>query len=182
MAARATMTGLITLVRGLINDPQSATAQFTDEAIQEQLDNDREYVLLTELTPYAEPDGTTQLKFQSPYKYWETDVSLTDSAGTVLNPTTSDTKSGYFTFTTSQDAVYATGFSYDVYAASAVLLTLWAGRIEQDIVKFSADGSSYEFEGVRNAKLKLASQYKAKSSRFGAIQTVRMVRDDYNTD
>ncbi|MFA7175542.1 MAG: hypothetical protein WC340_19360 [Kiritimatiellia bacterium] len=182
MAARATMTGLIMLVRGLINDPQSATAQFTDEAIQEQLDNDREYVLLTELTPYAEPDGTTQLKFQSQYKYWETDVALTNSAGTVLTPTTSDLKSGYFTFTTSQDAVYATGFVYDVYAASAVLLTLWAGRIEQDVTKFSADGSSYEFEGLRNSKLKLAAQYKAKSTRYGAIQTVRMVRDDYNTD
>ncbi len=179
MAARATMTSLITLVRGLINDPQSATAQFTDEAIQEQLDNDREYVLLTELSPLKQPDGLTQLKFQSQYKYWETDVALTNAAGTVLTPTTSDPKAGYFTFTTSQDAVYATGFTYDVYAASAVLLTFWAGRIEQDIVKFSADGSSYEFEGSANSKLKLAAQYRAKSTRFGALQTIRMVRDDH---
>lgn len=176
---RATMAGLITLVRGLINDPVSVTSQFTDEAIQEQLDEQREYVHTELLTPYVQPDGITQLKFQSQYKYWESDVALTDSAGTALTPTTSDLKSGYFTFTTTQDAVYATGFTYDVYAASAVLLTLWAGRIEQDIVKFSADGSSYEFDGLGNSKLKLAAQYNAKSTRFGLAQSVRMIRDDY---
>jgi len=178
MAARATMTGLITLVRGLINDPAGASQAFTDEDIQEQLDEVREYVRLDTLTPYAEPDDS-QLKFQSPYKYWESGLVLTDPAGTVLTPSTSDLKSGYFTFLTSQEAVDATGFTYDVYAASAVLLTLWAGRIEQDLTKFSADGSSYEFEGLGNSKLKLASQYKAKSPRFGAIQTARMVRDDH---
>lgn len=177
--ARATMASLITLVRGLINDPVSVTAQFTDDEIQTQLDELREYVRLGELTPLVNPDGITQQKFQSPYKYWESDVSITDSAGTALTPTTSDPKGGYFTFTTSQAAVYATGFTYDVYAASAVLLTLWAGRIEQDVTKFSADGSSYEFEGLGNSKLKLAAEYKAKSSRYGAIQTVRMIRDDH---
>ena len=179
MAARATMAGLITLVRELINDPVSASSQFSDDAIQEQLDNDREYVLLTELLPYASADGITQLKFQSQYKYWESDLVLTDPAGTALTPTTSDSISGYFTFSESQDAVYATGFVFDVYAASAELLTLWAGRIEQDIVKFSADGSSYEFEGLGNSKLKLASEYKTKSNRYGAIQTTRMMRDDF---
>jgi hypothetical protein len=179
MAARATMTNLITLVRGLINDPVSVTAQFSDDAIQEQLDTQREYVRVNELTPYAEPDGITQLKFQSPYKYWESDLVLTNPAGTVLTPTTSDPKGGYFTFTVSQTGVYATGFTYDVYAASAVLLTLWAGRIEQDITKFSADGSSYEFEGVAQGKLKLAREYASKSLRFGAMQSVRMIRDDY---
>lgn len=179
MTARATMANLIALVRGLINDPAGASQTFVDEDIQAQLDEQREYVRLGELTPLVNPDGITQLKFQSPYKYWESDVSITDSAGTALTPTTSDPKGGYFTFTTSQAAVYATGFTYDVYAASAVLLTLWAGRIEQDVTKFSADGSSYEFEGTGASKLKMAAEYKAKSTRFGAIQTVRMVRDDY---
>jgi len=180
--ARATMAGLITLVRGLINDPAGASQQFPDDEIQEQLDLTREYVLLSELTPYAQPDGITQLKWQSPYKYWESDVVLTDPAGTALIPTSSDYKSGYFVFGATQSAVYATGFSYDIYAASAELLTLWAGRIEQDITKFSADGSSYEFEGIAQGKLKLASEYKAKSTRFGAIRTARMVRDDFTIE
>lgn len=171
------MAGLITLVRGLINDPAGVSQQFTDDAIEDQLDLARTYRLKDELTALAEPAGT-QLKFQSAYRYWESDLSLTDPAGTVLSPTSSDPISGYFVFGSTQAGVYATGFTYDVYAASAELLTLWAGRIEQDILKFSADGSSYEFSGIREAKLRLASQYMARSTRFGAMQTARMIRDD----
>lgn len=179
--ARATMAGLITLVRGLINDPVGSSQQYTDEAIEDQLDLAREYHHISALTALPEPAGT-QLKFKSEHRYWESDVSLSDPAGTVLTPASSDPISGYFVFGSTQSAVYATGFTYDVYAAAAELLTLWAGRIEQDVLKFSADGSSYEFEGLGNSKLKLAAEYKAKSSRYGAIQTARMIRDDHYVD
>lgn len=179
--ARAAMASIITLVRGLINDPAGASQQFTDDAIEDRLDLTRVYHLKVELTAFAEPAGT-QLKFQSAYRYWESDLSLTDPAGTVLSPTSSDPISGYFVFGSTQTGVYATGFTYDVYAASAELLTLWAGRIEQDILKFSADGSSYEFSGIREAKLRLAAQYMARSSAFGAIASVGLVRDDHYVD
>ena len=180
MAARTSMAGLITLVRGLINDPAGASQQFTDDAIEDQLDLTRTYRLKEELTALPEPAGT-QLKFQSAYRYWESDLSLTNSAGTVLSPTSSDPISGYFVFGSTQVSVYATGFTYDVYAASAELLSLWAGSIEQDILKFSADGSSYEFSGIREAKLRLAAQYKARSNAFGATSAT-MVRDDHYVD
>ena len=178
--ARAAMASIITLVRGLINDPAGASQQFTDDAIEDRLDLTRTYRLKEELTALAEPAGT-QLKFQSAYRYWESDLSLTNPAGTVLSPTSSDPISGYFVFGSTQTGVYATGFTYDVYAASAELLSLWAGRIEQDILKFSADGSSYEFSGVRDAKLRLAAQYRARSSTFG-MTSATMVRDDHYTN
>jgi len=178
--ARAAMASIITLVRGLINDPAGASQQFTDDAIEDRLDLTRTYRLKEELTALAEPAGT-QLKFQSAYRYWESDLSLTNPAGTVLSPTSSDPISGYFVFGSTQSAVYATGFTYDVYAAAAELLTLWAGRIEQDVLKFSADGSSYEFSGVRDAKLRLAAQYRARSSTFG-MTSATMVRDDHYTN
>lgn len=178
--ARAAMASIITLVRGLINDPAGASQQFTDDAIEDQLDLTRTYRLKEELTALAEPAGT-QLKFQSAYRYWESDLSLTNPAGTVLTPASSDPISGYFVFGSTQSAVYATGFTYDVYAAAAELLTLWAGRIEQDVLKFSADGSSYEFSGIREAKLRLAAQYKARSNAFGATSAT-MVRDDHYVD
>jgi len=178
--ARAAMASIITLVRGLINDPAGASQQFTDDAIEDRLDLTRTYRLKEELTALAEPAGT-QLKFQSAYRYWESDLSLTNPAGTVLSPTSSDPISGYFVFGSTQSAVYATGFTYDVYAAAAELLTLWAGRIEQDVLKFSADGSSYEFSGVRDAKLRLAAQYRARSSTFG-MMSATMVRDDHYTN
>lgn len=175
--ARATMTDLIALVRGLIGDNEPEPA-FTDDEIESYLDLRRDYVLKELLTALPAPDGS-QTKWQAAHRYWEADVALTDPAGTVLLPETSDPKSGYFTFSESQSAVYATGFTYDVYAASAELLTVWAGRIEQDITKFSADGSSFEFAGVRDSKLKLASEYKAKSAAFGSVRSVRMIRDDF---
>ena len=178
--ARAAMASIITLVRGLINDPAGASQQFTDDAIEDQLDLTRTYRLKEELTALPEPAGT-QLKFKSEHRYWESDVSLSDPAGTVLTPTSSDPISGYFVFGSTQSAVYATGFTYDVYAAAAELLTLWAGRIEQDVLKFSADGSSYEFSGVRDAKLRLAAQYRARSSTFG-MMSATMVRDDHYVD
>lgn len=178
MAVRSTMASLITLVRALINDPAGVAAQFSDESIQEQMDCYRSYESEI-LKPCVSADGATQLKFQSEHRYWESDVAITDSAGTALSPLTSDPKSGWFIFSTSQLVVRATGFCYDVYAAGAELLTLWAGRIEQDIIKFSADGSSYEFEGLGKNKLKLAAEYKAKSPYFNSAKTVRMVRDDF---
>ena len=178
--ARAAMASIITLVRGLINDPAGASQQFTDDAIEDQLDLTRTYRLKEELTALPEPAGT-QLKFKSEHRYWESDVTLSDPAGTVLTPASSDPISGYFVFGSTQSAVYATGFTYDVYAAAAELLTLWAGRIEQDVLKFSADGSSYEFSGVRDAKLRLAAQYRARSSTFG-MMSATMVRDDHYTN
>lgn len=178
--ARAAMAGLVTLVRGLINDPAGASQQFTDDAIEDQLDLTRAYHQKDELTALPELAGT-QLKFKSEYRYWESDLTLSSSAGTVLTPTNSDPNSGYFVFGSTQSAVYATGFTYDPYAASAELLSLWAGRIEQDILKFSADGSSFEFSGIRDAKLRLAAQYKARSAAFG-VSSAALVRDDHYTD
>ena len=102
--ARAAMASIITLVRGLINDPAGASQQFTDDAIEDRLDLTRTYRLKEELTALAEPAGT-QLKFQSAYRYWESDLSLTNPAGTVLSPTSSDPISGYFVFGSTQSAV-----------------------------------------------------------------------------
>ena len=173
------MANLITLVRGLINDPVGATQQFSDDAIQAQLDLHRDYLLKEALTALPAPDGS-QLKWQSAKRNWEADLTLTNPAGTALTPESSDPISGYFTFAESQVAVYATGFTYDPYAAAGELLTIWAGRIEQDITKFSADGSSFEFAGLRDSKLQLAKEYMAKSKAFGSIRSVKMVRDDLN--
>lgn len=174
---RESMFNIINLVRELINDPLDPESQFNDEEIQARLDMTREWVV-EELTPLPLPDGSAT-KWQAQRKYWETDLRLSDPAGTAIEPITSDPNSGYFEFPESQGAVTATGFCYDVYAASAELLTLWAGRIEQDITEFSADGSSYKFTGAANAKLALAERYRAKSLAIGGIKTIRMVRDDH---
>ena len=182
MTTRIAMTSLITLVRGLINDPAGVGAQFTDEDIQQNLDDHREYILNEELDPLPQPDETTYLKWQSSRKHWESDVIFVDPAGTALVPDTANYINGYFTFASHCDQVYANGFCYDVYAACAMLLMTWAGRIEQDITKFSADGSSYEFAGQKDSKLAMASEYAKKSKAYGSVRSIGMVRNDHNTN
>lgn len=176
--ANDTTRSIIALVRALINDRAGAEQQFYDEDIQRQLEALREWVV-EELKPLPQPDGG-QLRWRSANRYWEADLELTDPAGTALEPALSDPNSGYFTFADSQEAVYASGFVHDPYAAAAELLTLWAGRIEQDIIEFSSDGASYKFAGTIPQKLAMAAEYKAKSRTYGGIRTVRMVRNDIN--
>lgn len=175
--ARDTMDTLIGLVRVLINDPLSANSQFMDDEIEAQLDLARAWKV-ERLQPLPIVGSLNGTRWQSVNKYWESDVELSNGAGEVIVPDQLDSNAGYFVFAESQDEVTASGFTYDVFAASAELLTVWAGRIEQDITKFSADGSSFEFASVMQSKLKQAESYRAQSKKYGGIRTAKMVRDD----
>lgn len=175
--ARIAMNALISLVRGLINDPLSSTSKFTDDEIEAQLDLSREWKVEL-LSPLPQSDGS-RFRWQARSTHWEEDVELTNAAGSVITPEQANAIAGYFVFAESQDAVTAAGFVYDVYAAAAELLTILVGRVGgQDITKFSADGSSYEFSGEAAGLMKQAESYRALSKTFGGIKPVKMVRDD----
>ena len=167
---------LIFKVRTLINDKGSEEA-FSNEEIQSFLKQSRtyqqEYPLMV-LRRVGMPDTM----FQANVPYWDEDVVLTNWDSQTIEAKTKDTLSGYFEFEEGQKEVFATGFTYDVYFASAELLTVWAGRLEGEIESFSSDGSSYKFASGIQSKLKLAEEYKRKSYQFGAIKTAKMVRND----
>lgn len=175
MAARATMAGLITLVRGFINDPSGAEQTFTDEEIQQQLDSTRDRIIGLDLIAYGTLPST---EFFTHLKNFENGAVLTENDAT-LTPVTSDPINGYWTFSEPHYSIQLSGWSYDVYAASAELLTIWSARLGQSISQFSADGSSYTFENRTASLLKMAAEYRAKSPLYGAVKSVRMVRDDY---
>ena len=181
MAVRVEMADLIELVRGLINDPTGTDSQFTDEEIQNKLDIEREYHNSLALIPLPEPDKTVY-KWHAPFHYWDKGVVLSDSVGTVFVPSQANYLAGQFTLDEAKDEVVITGFCYDVYAVSADLLVLWAGRIEREVTKFSADGSSFEFAGESESKLKLAYSYNKRSKKFGGAKVVGMVRNDHFTN
>jgi hypothetical protein len=183
MATRLEMVDLIELVRGLINDPavEGGQPEFTDEQIQNELDIEREYFHNLELIPLPNPDGTIN-KWHAPSNYWDKGAVISDSAGTVLMPSEASYIAGQFTLTEEKDELGLTGFCYDVFAVCSGLLTIWAGRIGRDITKFSADGSSYEFAGEVEGKLKLASLYTKKSKKYGGLKVLGMVRNDHVID
>lgn len=181
MAVKAELADLIELVRGLINDPAGADQQFTDAKIQDELLSEREYYYHLRLQPLPDPDGTIY-QWHAPLTYWDKNAVISDTAGTAFVPSDASYIAGQFTLNEAQDDLVITGFCYDVYAVAANLLTLWAGRIGRDITKFSADGSSYEFDGEVENKLKLASLYKEKSKRYGGLRVIGMVRNDHTID
>ncbi|MEL7626978.1 MAG: hypothetical protein AAGU15_08985 [Anaerolineaceae bacterium] len=176
MTVRTTMTELISLVRGLINDPLESDMTFQEYEIQVELDLYRTWNNIAALTALPSADGS-QTNWKATQHYWESPV-LTDGVGNTLTPETTDAIAGYFVFAETQEAVFASGFSYDVYAAAAELLTMWAGRLAQDITKFSADGSSFEFGGLQKAKLDMAARYRAMSPSFSGIKLIKLARDD----
>ena len=179
MAARATMAKLIALVRGLINDHAGTAQIFTDDQIQEHLDYCRLY-MNDELTNLKNQSNAV-IGWQSSNRYWEDTAVLVDGSSTILSALSSDPITSYWTFTVNPSSVFVSGLVYDVYAAAAELLTLWAGKLgSSEVTKFSADGSSYEFGSSINQKLALASQYMAKSSILGGPRTAEMVRNDLN--
>ena len=162
---------LISQVKSLINDDGRA---FTDYEIGLQLIQNRTYQSKLELTRLSDT------MYQASVKYWDENVTLTNGAGETVIPKEKRLLSGYFELTEPQAELYASGFTYDIYFAAAELLTVWAGKIEDDIVKFSSDGSSYEFTGGVKNKLALAEIYRKKSLQGGLIKSAKMVRNDTN--
>lgn len=183
---RQSLDQLIERVRQLIGDGSSDPRDWTfqDEQIQAHLDQTRAYHDNAELDPLGQA-GDTKL-FSSTIKFWDLGVVVRDPDGSqlALDYEASNLIAGHFVITDYVPAAaYVSGWSYDLYAVCADLLVLWAGRLEQDITKFSADGSSYEFAGATKGKLALAADFRAKSDAMfsrglGDIQTVTMVRND----
>lgn len=183
---RESLADLIALVRQYIGDGSSDPRDWTfqDEQIQAHLDQTRAYHDNAELDPLGQA-GDTKL-FSSSIKFWELGVVVRDPEGSqlALDSEASNLIAGHFVLENNTPATaFVSGWSYDLYAVCADLLVLWAGRLEQDITKFSADGSSFEFAGASKGKLALAADFRAKSDAMndrglGDIQTVTMVRND----
>lgn len=183
---RESLADLIVLVRQYIGDGSSDPRDWTfqDEQIQAHLDQTRAYHDNAELDPLGQA-GDTKL-FSSSIKFWELGVVVRDPEGSqlALDSEASNLIAGHFVLENNTPAAaFVSGWSYDIYAVCADLLVLWAGRLEQDITKFSADGSSFEFAGATKGKLALAADFRAKSDAMfsrglGDIQTVTMVRND----
>lgn len=176
--ARSTLAAMITKVRGLIDDPAGAGAIFTDDQIQEALDDRRDearYYPLAEHETIA-PGGasTSYLTFTSPVGAWEGGVELVNASYTVLTPATSDLWAGRWTFNAEPDLpVMITGFTHDVYGAAGDLL-LQRATIESDSFSVSADGLSLQ-RGEKQANYQARAYDLLAKAR---TRSIRMVRTD----
>lgn len=182
MAVRPTMDYLIQYVRDLIDDQEDADPYFTDQHIQDRLDLNRRDLYMHELTPADTLVAGGKIEyhsFHSRWPFWETDVVLQNPQGTALTPTTSDTLTGHWYFSTAQTTlpVYLTGKRYDVYGACASLLTNLISRLRHEF-NFTADGMTIQrIQQVRDLRDQ-AAEFKRMSWGSGNATTIKLTRKD----
>ena len=164
------MAALIERVRLMVGDPVVAgtppTSVFTDQQIQDALDQHRTDVIQARLIPRAKltANGAQWLDYQARWGFWEADLVLEDRAFATLTPTTSDLLTAHWTFTTSQlPPVYITGKSYDIYGAAVEILEAWQVMNGGGDFDFSEDGQSFSLSQRGTGLASLANEYRRKA-------------------
>lgn len=191
---RITMVALIGKVRLLINDPAGASQQFSDNQIQDALDDWRRDVRYEQLTPAptlsnsggiandpAQP-GIAEYNwtdYYSSFQWWEQGEVLSDGHFITLTPASSDELAGHWTFALAVPGqyppVFITGRVFDIYASAADLLEMWSAVLLSS-VDFTADGQSFHLSQLSAGKQRLADIYRRR-----ALPTVaKMTRQDLN--
>lgn len=172
MTVRATMSDLIARVRLMVADPSTAPSPiFTDQEVQDKLDECREnirYELLTPQPTFANPGGIQYNDYYSgddpalPRGFWEADEVLIWGDFTTLTPTSSDEIVGHWTFDNQLPPVLITGKRYDIYRAAADLLDYKIAALSATQFDFSADGQTFHLSQQLAFLEKRACDYRRK--------------------
>lgn len=198
MAVRSTMYDLIALVRKMIGDPFSDSTQFSDDDIQERLDESRDDIRyenlkiapsIVNLNSTSNSASTIFADYYSNYQYWEADVVLqaqdptTAKPWVVVTPATSELFVGHWQFENNVftsgtvpgqlPPVFATGKVYDPNCAAADLLEFWAVTLS-GAYNISVDGQNLQRSQLMTAKLAMSEYYRKKAK----PKIAKMVRSD----
>ena len=177
MAARTSMDYMIDQVRLMISDPAGVSSRYSDEQIQDALDDNR---LDVEDEPLVSRLGDTQ--FVAAEGWWEK-TAVVSSGGVPVSPASSNWRRGAWEFLTAQNPpLTLTGSTFDVYGASADLLELWVSSMAMEVEQFTADGLTVKRGGRSNLQT-LASQYRMRSKGYknaGGLSVASWVRTDVN--
>lgn len=187
MPVRSTMANLISLVRTMISDPAGGSQQFTDQQVQDRLDEGRVDVRyeglaiapsIVNLNSTSNSASTIFADYYSAYQWWEDDIVLQGQGPSpnaypwlVLTPTLSENIVGHWQFENNVftsgtvpgqlPPVFATGKVYDPNCAAADLLEFWSANVfGYDIV---VDGQSLRRSQMSTQRLQLAGYYRKRS-------------------
>jgi hypothetical protein len=164
MAVRSSMAALISRVRLLINDPTGDSQQFSDQDIQDVLDESRVDYRNEALRPSPTYISSTleYLDYYHAIGGWEDNVILKQYLTIPVTPATSEPIAGHWTFsTTTLPPVCITGSLHDVYRAAADLLERLSARYVL-AVDFTSDGQSFKRSGLAPQLQSLARSYRMK--------------------
>jgi len=157
------MQALIASVRILINDT-SGTPTFTDQIIQDVMDEGRLDAINQSLTPAPTFTGSTiqYLDYYSDAGSWEDGFTLKQYLTVPITASSYEPIPGHFVFaTTTLPPVFITGHLHDRYRAAADLLERWAAMWAMSY-NLSADGQNLQRGQVMPALLNLANSYRKK--------------------
>lgn len=184
MPVRSTMSDLIARTRLLIADPAGASALFTDQQIQDKLDEVRTDVWQALLTPritftnpggmqyndyYYIPGGNPRAK---PVGFFEQGETLIWGDFTTLTPATSDELVGHWTFNNQLPPVMIRGRHFDVYRAAADLLDYKIASLAATTYDFTSDGQSFRRSQILTTLTAMRDDYRRKQ-RAVTHQTAR---------
>ena len=178
--ARSSMAALIARVRDLINDPAGSSQVWSDDQIQDVLDEGREDLVNVSLIPKPTFSGSTiqYLNYYYPYGGFEDDYILKQYLTVLETPSSVEPIAGHFTFASNVfPPVYITAKVHDVYRASADLLERWSAKwvLSYDVL---VGGQQFKRSQATDALLKLAKQYRMKQR----PKSISMVRSDLTGD
>src|SRR5579872_1189551 len=167
MTVRSTMSDLISSVRVLINDvlPVGNGQIFTDQIIQDVMDEGREDITNKALTPRPTFSGSTiqYLDYYSDFGGgFENGMVLKQYLTVLVTPSLSEPIAGHFQFAANVfPPVFITGLLHDRYRAAADLLERLAA---QYAIRYSmtVDGQNLQIGQVTNNLQTLAKTYRRK--------------------
>ena len=181
MAVRAGMENLILRLRRLVGDVErtvngvTIAEQFTDQELQDALDEHRETVHSLELEMRPTLGSPIQyLTYYAPLGDWEEDAVLKNGSYTTVTPATSDYIAGRWTFSTEPDyPIFLAGSTYDLYACAADVLERWSS-LKSDVFDFSSNDQSFKFSRAFEGRQGLANAYR----RRARPKSATLVRSD----
>lgn len=176
--SRATMATLITRLRRAVGDPAGASQTWTDDELQDFLDDHRVEVRTAELIPVrsvASGGAVSYLEYMAPRGFWEDSPTLQSNSYATIVPATSDLLIGRWTFAASQTApVYITGQVYDLWGAAVEAAEAWIGKLARDF-DFATDGQRFDRSQKVRGLERVAETYRRKARPPG----IRLVEHRY---
>lgn len=176
------MAYIIQRVRAMVGDASGQSQTFSDQQIQDWLDERRQFVRYAPLEPRPTPTPNTgvmqYLDYFATCAPWEEDAQLFGPAWQPLSPATSDVLTGHWIFATTQiPTVWIVGKYYDLNGSAADLCEAWAAQMVQNY-DFATQGRKYARSQAHKAMLEQAKTFRARQRPIG----IPMMRDDLTVD
>jgi hypothetical protein len=162
---RATTKDLRDELRILVNDPAGDGAVFTEQQLQDFLDQERATVTQSPLEVVelrVSGGAVRRRRWRAATGDWESGVSFANQEFDEVTPTAADLYGAIWDFDADADRVFITGNLHNVYGAAVECLRVLAANVAQDF-DVGGIGVDAKLSQAQKGLLALIEQYREKS-------------------